>query len=610
MKSNYYTNKKWEIDYLETIPILFNDAVEKNKKLVAFYDKKGGEWIGTTYQEVRDKVEKVAFGLEKLGYKYADKIGILSENRSEWTITDYACAHFGFVTAPIYSTLIPKQIEYILNNSESKIVFVSTHEQAEKIIVIKKNLSHLKKMVIFDDHIHYPQDWIINFSELLKIGAKHIDEVKYSLEDVGKKRKKDDLWTLIYTSGTTGDPKGVMLTHFNIATNIQAITVALNFQQGKRFLSFLPLSHSAERMGSHLTFWLGSTTYFAESMEKIAENLKYAKPNHIATVPRLFEKIYAKILDGVTQSSPIKQKIFFWAKSVGSEVSKKYIQKGKEPTGTLKIKYGIAKKLVFNKITDAVGGEFEFGVCGGAPLPKFIGEFFASAGVKLIEVFGLSETTPIATVNKLDNIKFGKVGTTLPDVQMKLAKDGEILFKGPNIMKGYYKNPKATKEAFDKDGWFFTGDIGLIDEDKYLKITDRKKNIIVTSGGKNIAPANIEQQLSKSRLIDQLIVIGDKRNFLIAIVVPVQEKIEKLASTHKISFNNYEELLNNHLIYELVKNDIDKYQTELSKYEQIKKFILKKDPFSIENGDLTPSIKIKRKVVEERFNNEIELLYE
>ncbi|MEA1985936.1 MAG: long-chain fatty acid--CoA ligase [Candidatus Marinimicrobia bacterium] len=601
---------KYKINYIETIPLLFEQAVRKNTDITAFYEKKGGEWLGITYKQARDIVENVAMGLEKLGYKKGNRVGILSENCAKWTMIDYACAHFGFVSVPIYPTLIPSQIAYVIKNSGTRIIFASTQEQAEKVIKIKNQLHKLDRMVLLDDSIHYPEKWIINFSELLEIGDHYKKKVKYSLEDVGKERKKDDLWTLIYTSGTTGDPKGVMLSHFNIATNIQSAQQVLKVEHKRRFLSFLPLSHSLERVVSHLTFWRGSTTYYAESIDKIGENLKEAKPHHIASVPRIFEKINAKILDGVSKSSPLKQNIFYWAKSIGTEVAQKYIQKGKQPTGILKIKYEIAKKLVFNKITNALGGSFFWGVSGGAPLSKDIGEFFAAAGILILEGFGLTETTPITNINNRTNIKFGKVGATIPDVEVKIAEDGEILFKGPNIMQGYYKNPKATKEVFDKDGWFCTGDIGVIDEDQHLQITDRKKNIIVTSGGKNIAPANIEQQLSKSLIIDQIVVIGDKRNFLIAIIVPVKEKIEELASSHKIPFNNYDELLNNHLIYELVKNDIDKYQTELSRYEQIKKFVLKKDPFSIENGDLTPSLKIKRKIVEEDFKNEIELLYE
>ncbi len=607
---------KYKLNYLETIPLLFEETVKKNRDIVAFYEKKGGEWIGTTYKQARDKIEDIAMGLEKLGYQKGDRIGILSENRPEWIMTDFACAHFGFVTTPIYSTLIPKQISYIIKNSGAKLIFVSNQEQAEKIIKIKKQLTHshslhrIKQMIVFDSNINYPQEWIINYSELLEIGDKHKKKINYSLEDEGKKRKKEDLWTLIYTSGTTGDPKGVMLTHFNVATNIQSAQSVINFEPNRRWLSFLPLSHSLERVASQLNFWLGSTIYFAESLEKIGENLKDAKPHHIVSVPRIYEKIYAKILDGVNKASPAKQKIFYWAKAIGSEVSKKYIQKNKKPKGMLNIKYQLAKKMVFNKISSALGGEFLFGISGGAPLPKVIGEFFAAAGIIILEGFGLTETTPITNATLLDNIKFGKVGPTIPDVEMKIAKDGEILFKGPNIMKGYYKNPKATKEVIDSDGWLHSGDIGIIDGDGNLQITDRIKNIIVTSSGKNIAPANIEQQLSKSPLIDQIIVLGDNRNFLIAVIVPVRENIEVLASSHHISYNNYKELLEKFSTYEIVENDLKKYQTDLARYEQIKKFILIDKAFSIENGNLTPSMKIKRKVVEDKYKNEINLLYE
>ncbi|MEA1986334.1 MAG: long-chain fatty acid--CoA ligase [Candidatus Marinimicrobia bacterium] len=599
---------KYSINYLETIPQMFKKAVSENKNQNLFQYKKDGEWIPTTYSEARDKTELIAMALRKLGFQKGDKIALQSENRPEWVMIDFACSHFGFVSVPIYPTLLPKQCEYIINNSESKFIFVSTKEQAEKIIEIKKHVKHIQKMVVLDD-VDFHEDWIMTFSDFLNIGQDFLKSVDYTLEDEGEKIQKDDLWTIVYTSGTTGSPKGVMLTHFNIATNAQASQGALHFEHRKRWLSFLPLSHSLERVGSIFCALIGSETFFAEEMTKVPENLKEAKPHYLISVPRLYEKIYAKIIDGVGDASPLKQKIFFWAQDVGSEVSKKHIQKNKKPSGMLGLKYIIAKKLIFSKIHDVFGGEFLFGISGGAPLSKNLGEFFAASGIVLLEGFGLTEATPVTNVVRRDKIKFGTVGPTIPDVEMRIASDGEILFRGPNVMKGYYKNKNTTQKMIDKDNWLYTGDIGIIDSDGFLHITDRKKNLIVTSGGKNIAPTNIENKLLKSKYIDQIVVIGDKRNFISAVIVPPQEVLEKWAKKHEVSYKQYEELLTLPEVFTLLNNEMKRLQHDLARYEQVKKYILISSPFSIDGGELTPSIKIKRRVIMDKYASQIEELY-
>ncbi len=599
----------YKLKYMETLPELFSDSVNKNGDRDLFFEKKGDNWESISYRQGRDIVELVAMGLRSLGYAKGDRIAIQSENRSEWTLTDYACAHFGFVTVAVYPTLIPEQIEFILNDSGSALVFASSREQAEKILQIKNKILTLKHMVVFDDE-KFDEDWILTFADLKEKGKAFLETAGYTLEDEGKKISPEDLWTLIYTSGTTGNPKGVMLTQFNIASNVQATQDAVHFLENKRFLSFLPLSHSLERMGSHATFWIGATTYFAESVPQVPENLRVAKPHYLISVPRLYEKIYAKVNETIAVSSPVKQKIFNWATSVGSEVSKKYLQKAKKPTGLLGLKFALAQKLVFHKISDAFGGNFIFGISGGAPLPKTIGEFFASAGILILEGFGLTETTPVTNVNPIDNIKFGFVGKNIADVETRIADDGEIWFRGPNIMKGYYNNPEATKEAIDSDGWFATGDIGEIDEEGFLKITDRKKNLIVTSGGKNIAPANIENKLISSRWIDQIVVIGDRRNFLTAAIVPSTEALENWARENGVSYDSFAELVKKPEVYELIDKDLAPKQEELARFEQVKKFLILADPFTISDGTLTPSLKIKRKVVEDKYRAEFDALYQ
>jgi len=591
----------------QIIPDFFNESVSKNPDRNVFYENKQGTWVSMTYREAADRVELIAFGLRALGVTKGDRVAIQSENRSEWTLTDLACAHFGFVSVAIYPTLLPAQIQYILEDSETSVVAVSTREQADKIISIKNSLPLLKHMIVMNEE-SYDQPWILTYSELLQKGRIQKKSSGTTLLDEGKKVMKDDLWTLIYTSGTTGNPKGVMLTHFNLVSDVASTMDVVKFERGCRWLSFLPLSHSFERAASHLTFWLGSEIYIAEDILKVPEYLKIARPHYLVSVPRLYEKIFAKITNGVAESSGTKQKIFNWAVGVGREAAAKYLVKGKSPAGGLGLKYTIAKKLVFKKIMDAFGGELRFCVSGGAPLPKEIGEFFAAAGIMILEGFGLTETSPVTNVNIPNDIRFGKVGPTISCVEMRIADDGEVLFKGTNIMKGYWNNPKATAEAIDEDGWFHTGDIGTVDEDGFLKITDRKKNLIVTSGGKNIAPANIENLLGQSPFIDQIIVIGDRRNFLVAVIVPAKEVVEKWAADKGLTLP-YDELLKQKELSEAIAEDISNRQTALARYEQIKKFLLIPDAFTINSGELTPSLKIKRKVVEERYKNEIDKLY-
>jgi long-chain acyl-CoA synthetase len=592
---------------LQIIPDFFNESLSRNPDRNVFYENKEGKWVSMTYREAAERVELIAFGLRSLGLTKGDRVAIQSENRSEWTLTDYACAHFGFVSVAVYPTLLAPQVQFILKDSETSVVIVSTREQADKILGIKKSLPALKTMIIMNDE-HYDEDWIITFGELLQKGRLQKKESGTTLLEEGKKIMKDDLWTLIYTSGTTGNPKGVMLTHYNLVSDVSSTYDVVKFERGCRWLSFLPLSHSFERAASHLTFWLGSEVYIAEDILKVPEYLKVARPHYLVSVPRLYEKIFAKISNQISDAPAVKQKIFNWAGSVGREAAAKYLVKGKKPTGLLGVRYGVAKKLVFKKIMDAFGGELRFCVSGGAPLPKEIGEFFAAAGIIILEGFGLTETSPVTNVNLPDDIRFGKVGPTISCVEMRIADDGEILFKGTNIMKGYWNNPDATVEAIDEDGWFHTGDIGTVDEDGFLKITDRKKNLIVTSGGKNIAPANIENLLGQSPYIDQIVVIGDRRNYLIAVIVPAKDIVEKWAREKGLSLS-YEEILKQQELRDTIAEDIAARQSVLARYEQIKKFLLIPEAFTIDSGELTPSLKIKRKVVEESYKKEIESLY-
>lgn len=450
---------------------------------------------------------------------------------------------------------------------------------------------------------------MLSYEDLIKKGEEELAKGKHTLTSLGKNIKKDDLWTIIYTSGTTGNPKGVMLSHFNICSNAQSSMERIKIPSNVRFLSFLPLSHSFERIVSHGSYYCGAGVYFAESLEKIADNLKEVKPHYMFAVPRIFEKVYAKIHAGVASGSNLKKKIFGWAKKVGEETARKYLVFEKKPRGKYALSYPIAKALVLNKVKKGLGGEFIYAVSGGAPLAEHIGYFFSAAGINILEGFGLTETSPVTHLTPPGGIKFGSVGLPILDVECMIAADGEILIRGLCVMQGYYKNPLETKEAIDENGWFHTGDIGLIDEDGYLKITDRKKNIIVTAGGKNIAPAPIENLMLESKYIEQVVIIGDRRKYPMALIVPAQEEIENWAQQNTIVYSDYHTLLENKKVYELFESELSVFQEQLARYEKSKKILLIAEPFSIENEKLTPSLKVRRKKVEEHYQEQIEALY-
>ena len=599
----------YELDYLETLPALFADAVERHRDLNAYARRENDSFIYVSYTDVRDQVEIIAMGIRSMGYDMGERVAILSENRPEWIMTDYACAHFGLISVPVYPTLLSDQVSYILNDSGAALIFVSNEIQAKKIISIKEKLPNLRQMIIYKGGEEFTEDWIFTFDTFLKSGEDFKAEVDYSLEDEGNKVKPEDLWTIIYTSGTTGTPKGVMLTQYNVATNAQASQGAVQFNSARRWISFLPYSHSLERIAAHFSFWIGSTVYVIESIEKVLDALQKFKPHYFVSVPRLYEKVYNSVLERIYSGSFVKRGIFNWATKVGTEVSINYLQKNRVPEGWLAWKYNLAQNLVFSKITDLFGGEAKQTISGGAPLSKEIGQFFASAGLIITEGFGLTEMSPVTNANRQDNIKFGSVGPTIPDVKMKIADDGEILFKGPNKMKGYYNDPESTAEVIDDDGWLHSGDIGEIDEDGHLVITDRKKNLIVTSGGKNIAPAPLEQQLTGSRYIDQVMVIGDKRKYVSALIVPNQESIEYWAKSNGIDYENFEELVKSEPVNDLIHKEISNIQQDFASFEQIKRFALLEKPFTVEDGELTPTLKVKRRVVEDKYKDVIESLY-
>ncbi len=600
----------YQLDYLKTMPEVFADALLGGTDRKLLNVKRNDKWVSFTYQDVNDTIQRIGFGFHALGLKQKDRVGLLSENRPEWNMTDWACAHFNFTSVPVYHTCIPKQIEFILNHAEIKVLIVSSKEQADKVIAIKSALKTLKYMIILNDE-KFDDKWIISWEDFLKKGDVAKEESKISMQEIAAQVKPEDLYSIIYTSGTSGDPKGVMVSQFNMASNVQQSQAALGFKRDKKWLSFLPLSHSFERVTSLFSTWIGAEIYFAESIAKVAGNLKEVQPQYMTTAPRLLEKVYAAIQEQVAVGSPIKQNIFRWAQNVGHDVVSKYLSFNKKPKGLLASRYALAKKLVFNKIGNIFGGEFIQCVSGGAPLSEEVGEFIMAAGISIIEGYGLTEMSPVTHVNTVDHIKWGTVGKALPDVITKIAEDGEILLNGPNRMKQYFNNPEETAEAIDKDGWFHTGDIGFVDEEGFLKITDRKKNIIVTAGGKNIAPAAVEREICSSKFIDQAVVVGDRRKYLVAILVPTSDIFAKWGKLQDppIELATYEDVSRSKAVEKLITEELEAHQQDLARYEQIKYFFIAPQPFAIETGELTASMKIKRKHIIEKYSKEIEKLY-
>lgn len=589
----------------ETISQLFLESVSKFSDNPAYYKKIDGRWVGLTYGEVGSQAKSFAAGLVKLGVSVGDRVAILSTNNPQWAISDFAIAGMGAVSVTIYPTLIPKQIKYIINDSGTKIVITENAEQTHKILEIMNECPSLEKIIMIEGDSD-PEKNILSFQSVVSKG----EEVKeFDFDQSASSVKPEDLLTLIYTSGTTGNPKGVMLTHKNLISNVMAGTESVHIDENDVLLSFLPLSHSFERMAGHFSgFTSGGHTYFAESIDTVAENMGEAKPTVMTSVPRLYEKMYNRVLDKVSKDPVLRQKIFWWAVKQG----KKHLdlrQAGKSIPLGLSIKFKMADKLVFSKLKERVGGRLRFFMSGGAPLSKEIGEFFACANIIILEGYGLTETSPVITVNTESSFRFGTVGKPVRGVEVQIATDGEILCRGDNVMKGYFNNPEATAEAIDSEGWFHTGDIGEFDSDGFLKITDRKKNLLVTSGGKNIAPAPLENSLITSKFIEQCMVVGDNRNFISALVVPSFEALQEWAQETGISTGKHE-LMNNEKVEELFNAELEKAMKDFAKFETVKKIKLIPDEWSVESGELTPTLKVKRKVVEAKYAESIDKLYE
>ena len=592
-----------------SLPDMLRTNANRFKDGIAQRCKSDGEWQDISYGELGQKVRLVAQGLASKGIEKGDKVAILSENRPEWAACDFGIQSAGAIVVPVYPTLIGKQIEYILRNSDSKMLITSNSEQVGKILPLLGNLPELTLVVVMDSSNGNGNGETVSLEGLMEDGKNYAKNNENWYDESVDKVKKMDIMTIIYTSGTTGEPKGVLLTHNNFISNVEGALGVFSVDETDTFLSFLPLSHVFERMAGHnLAYSTGATVAFAESIEKVAANMGEVHPTLMTSVPRLYEKMYAKVHAKVEAGSPLKKKLFNWAFGIGAEMRE--LPEGESPGIGLKIKHALASKLVFSKLKARVGGKLRFFASGGAPLSAEIGEFFARAGIIIIEGYGLTETSPIICVGLVENPVFGTVGPPIFNVELKIAADGEILTRGPHVMVGYYKDDEATNEIIDSDGWLHTGDIGEMDEGGRLRITDRKKNILVTAGGKNIAPAPIENMLVLSPLIEQVMLIGDRRKFISALIAPELKALKSAAEKAGFSVSSNEELVKDPGVYNLVEDEINRLQADISNYERVKKFIMIPRLLTIEDGEITPSLKIKRKVVIDKFSSEIDALYQ
>jgi long-chain acyl-CoA synthetase len=564
--------------------------------------------IGGTYQpistaELVDRVRRLSKALLELGVERGDRVALMSENGPHWPTVDFATLCAGAVLVPVYPTLLPDQASYIAGNCGAKVVIAETAAHLEGFLANIDKLPDVRHFVLIKGTSSDPR--VITLDKLIEKGAG-ADAAEF--EARARAVQPDDLATFIYTSGTTGTPKGVMLTHGNIASNVSSGLSVLGLDRKFVVLSFLPLSHSFERTVDYCYFLEGCTIAYAESVALVSQNMQEVKPHVFVSVPRVYEKVYSKVQEGVAAGSPIKQKLFAWAVGVG-RAALPYRLKRRKPPGFLGIQLGLADKLVFSKIKARLGGRFEFAISGGAPLARDIAEFFWGAGLPIYEGYGLSETSPVISVNTRENVKMGAVGQPLPGIEVKIAEDGEILSKGPNIMKGYWGMEKETAEVIDSEGWFHTGDIGEIDSEGFLRITDRKKELIINAYGKNVAPAPIENALKNSRYISQAVVIGDRRKFLAALLVPDFEALKPWAEKQGISVASNEKLIADPKVRELIGKEVTAVNANLAGFEKIVAWELLPNEFTLETGEITPTLKVKRRVINQKYGHVIDRLY-
>ncbi len=592
---------------VQTIPELFQAAVRDLPRPDCFsFRDKDGQYQNVSSEEALHRVRALRLGLRSLGIKPGEKVALLSENRLEWALTDLSALCAGCITVPIYPTLLPETIAYILNDCQPAAILVSTPEQAAKIQPLREQMPFLRELITFEP-TNLPNT--LTFAKLLQIGQNLIEQNPPSPAEECDSVDPHSPCSIIYTSGTTGNPKGVVLSHWNFVSNVQAIRDIVSFNPEDRCLSFLPLSHVLERMaGYYTTLSAGVGIAYAQRMDSVPEDILEVKPTIMISVPRLYEKIYAKVLTVAMASGFPRKNIFFWARGLGMRAAEMRTS-GQEPSAWMNFQLKIADALVFKKLRAKLGGNIRFMVSGGAPLNSRINKFFNAAGMTILEGYGLTETSPVLTCNNFGAIRFGSVGKAIPGTEIRIAEDGEIMAKGPQIMLEYYNHEEATREVLDEDGWLATGDIGHLDDEGYLFITDRKKDLIVTAGGKNIAPQPIENAFVTHKFVAQVVVIGDRRQFLSALIIPDLENLHIFASESGINTDNDTQLIADPQVQSLFADIVEKQNRKLPGFSQIRKFSLLAKEFTLDDGELTPTMKVKRFAIARKYADTIAAMY-
>ena len=589
-----------------TLPELFLQSVSKHDLPDALNFKHDGDWRSISSDSMLRRIGNIALGLHSLGVRRNDKAAILASNSPEWTLADAGCQFAGIIDVPIYTTLSPSSIEYILKDSGAKLIFLENLDSYDRISDVLDNLGTPLKLVFFD-----PSDVeidAISLSDLETLGEALRSEDPELLDVLVESIDPEGVATLIYTSGTTGEPKGVMLSHSNIISNVIDAGEKYDFSTHDISLSVLPLTHVFERSAMYLYIFNGMSVYYAESVDKVPDNLREVRPTIFIGVPRIFEKVYAKAKLKAAQTGGVKERIFDWAVEIAKAVA---LSKEKRETVSfaLSVKHRIADRLVYSKLREFFGGRLRACITGGAALPDEIYLIFTGAGITIMQGYGLTETSPVITSNNPSGVKLGTVGRPIRNTSIRIAADGEVEVTGPGVMLGYYNKPEATRDAFTEDGWFRTGDIGVIDEDGYLRITDRKKELFKTSGGKYIAPAPIEQMIRSSRFVSQAVLVGNEKKFPAALVVPNFEMLESYVRLKGLDAKTPAAMCSHPRVVDLIERQINAATHELAKFEKVKRIVLLDRELTVEGGELTPTLKIKRRVVEEKYRDLIDSIY-
>lgn len=590
-----------------TLVDVFNRIPVAHKRPDALNYKSGDRWIAISSDEMLARAKSIAAGLHAIGVQRGDRVALLSESRVEWTLTDAGSIFAGAIDVPIYPTLTPPQVRYILNDSGASVLFVERREKFDELKDVLGECPSVKHVIFFEPDGVAPGEGL-TLAQLEEKGRELQQRDPGHVDRSSVETKPDDLATIIYTSGTTGEPKGVMLSHSNLVSNLIDSSGHFEFGEHDIALSVLPLSHVFEREAMYMYLHQGIAVYFAESLQTIGPNLREVRPTVLVGVPRIFEKIYARIRERAAERGKVNEALLAWSVSVAREYA--ILSLAHKPIPPfLKLKHAIASRLVYSKWHQAFGGRMRLLISGGAALPEELAYIYIGVGIPIVQGYGLTETSPVITASRIDDNRVGTVGTPIPNVEVRIADDGEIEVRGPNVMRGYYNKPEETRAVFTSDGWFKTGDIGALDPDGFLRITDRKKELFKTSGGKYISPQPIEQAIKGSRFVNQVVLIGAGRKFPAALIVPVWEQLESYCKLKGIEVQSRSELCRHPRIINLFERQIAGLTPNLARYERIKKIALLENEFTMEGGELTPTLKVKRRVIDDKYKDVIEKLY-